>query len=163
MPEGKSIPPFDPTLLPAFQQYRQEHKAWLPDLDTWDYLNLRDADFDFTAAFSKLFWPDFVEVDGCVLLARSYNPQNFAQWQARYPGNPRAVEAMLNHVHISDLYPGIPVGPDSPLPLLEYLAQVLMVCWKHALLELFPDKQFTFSYLTAPEVPSPEISFYQAE
>jgi hypothetical protein len=57
---------------------------------------------------------------------------------------------------------GIPAGPDSALPLLEYLAQVLMVCWKHALLELFPDKQFTFSYLTPPDVPGPEISFYQA-
>ncbi|MGI8587176.1 MAG: hypothetical protein ACR2M0_05745 [Chloroflexia bacterium] len=162
MDEIKGVPELDTNLLPTYQKYRQENTSWIPGFDLWDYLNLRQADFDLTAAFSKLFWPDFVEVDGCVLLARSYSTDNFARWMAQFAGDTRAVEAMLNHTHIHDLYPGIRDGPDASLELLEYLAQIFLVSWRHALLEGFPEKRFVFSYLTQPEVPSPEISFYQA-
>src|SRR4051794_18306133 len=63
----QGIPLLETSLLPVYQKYEKENQSWIPDFDIWSYLNLR-ADFDLAAAFTKLFWPDFVQVDGCVLL-----------------------------------------------------------------------------------------------
>src|SRR5438876_9730226 len=100
--QEKGYPRLDTSLLPMFQKYKQENESWMPNFDIWDYLNLR-ADYDLAVAFSKLFWPDFIEVDGCILLATSYSPENFAHWKESLKGDKRAIETMLNHTHIWDL------------------------------------------------------------
>ncbi len=99
----------DTSILPIFQQYKQLNKSWLPSFHLWNYLNMR-ADLDMAAAFTKLFWPDFIEVDGCVLLKIAYSPNSFQSWVEHYHGDTRKVEAMINHVHISDLFLNPPKG-----------------------------------------------------
>ncbi len=160
MPEIRGVPPLDPAWLPAFQQWKQEHTSWIPDFGFWNYLNLR-ADADLAAAFTKLFWPDFVEVDGCVLLARSYDPENFAHWMQHLQGNRRDVESQLNHTHIGDLFLNHRPGDGFSSELWDYLGKMLCIMWKHAVQEAYPDKQFAF-FMTEPGAPDGEISFCQA-
>lgn len=88
-----------------------------------------------------------------------------------------SMEQLINHLHIYDLSHTHTVKmlepPDGgPLVLMdlvyslelkEYLARVLMVCWKHALQEAFPDRQFEFSYATEPEEYGPTITFWQSD
>lgn len=156
MVEVKGNPKLDTALLPIFQQYKQDHKSWIPDFDLDSYLNLR-ADYDLAAAFSKLFWPDFVEMDGCIFRAPGPTVENVESWKQHFAGNRQAVEAMLNHEHIHDLFINSAQSMDPSPQLLQYLAQVLLICWRHALQEVFPEKQFAFSYIAE----SAEISFYQ--
>src|SRR5690242_1190213 len=143
MPQIRGGPPLDPTWLPIFQQWKEEHSSWIEDFDYWDYLNLR-GDADLAAAFSKLFWPDFVEVEGCVLLARHYNPENFEHWMQNLEGNRRAVESQVNHTHIADLFLNNHPASDFPRELWDYLGTILLIMWKHALQDAFPDKRFIF-------------------
>ena len=158
-PQGN--PELDLSLLPIFQRYKQENESWIPDFNLWSYLNLR-GDHDLAAAFSKLFWPDFTEVDGCVFLAQQYDSETFKGWKERLGGNKSAIEGMINHVHISDLFLNSPKEVKDSKGLDEYIAKILMVCWKHALQEQFPGKQFVFS-LDGDYGYTDSISFYQAE
>jgi hypothetical protein len=146
-------------MMPVFQQYKQENESWIPDFDTWSYLNLR-ADADLAAAFTKLFWPDFVEVEGCVLLKRAYSPESFQEWMERFQGDERRVEATMNHVHIWDVFIASFDRQKYPDELYEYLANALIFGWKQALSLAFPDKRFVF---TLRHGYGPEISFRQAE
>jgi hypothetical protein len=158
MEQISGLPQFDTDLLPIFQQYKQENQSWIPDFDVWSYLNLR-ADFDLAAAFAKMFWPDFIEVDGCVFLQRNYSPENFADWMERFEGDRREVESMINHVHIWDLFLNSPKDVEYPEHLYEFLASALMLGWKQALQDTFPDKHFIFTVRHGYSV---EISFHQA-
>jgi hypothetical protein len=155
----RGLPPLDTSVLPIFQRYKKDNESWIPDFDTWSYLNLR-ADFDLAAAFAKLFWPDFVEVDGCVLLQREYSPEAFAELMERYDGDRRAVESLLNHVHITDLFLNSSRDVTYPDELYEFLAQTLIYGWKQVLQDKHPEKRFIF---TLRHTPSPEISFHQAD
>jgi hypothetical protein len=118
------------------------------------------ADLDLAAAFTKLFWPDFIEVDGCILLKIAYSPESFQSWVEQYHGDTRRVEAMMNHIHISDLFLNPPRDVDFPDQLFEYLANALVFGWKQALQAAYPDKQFVF---TLGHGYGPEISFHQAD
>lgn len=157
MEDVRGLPSLDVSILPIFEKYKKDNESWIPDFDTWSYLNLR-ADFDLAAAFAKLFWPDFVEVDGCVLLQREYSPEAFAEWMERFDGDRRAVESMLNHVHISDLFLNSRKDVTYPGELYDFLAHALMLGWKQVLQDKYPDKRFTFTLRYSP---SPEISFHQ--
>ena len=159
--EPQGTPELDPSILPIFQRYKEENESWIPNFDFWSYLNLR-ADYDLAAAFSKFFWPDFIEVEGYVLLARNCEPQNFREWEERLNDNRSAVEGMINHVHIGDLFLNSPKEVREAKGLSEYLANILMVCWKHALQEQFPDKRFIFSADRRYGY-TDSISFYQAK
>jgi len=67
MEEVEGLPPLETSQLPLFQKYKKENESWIPGFDIWSYLSLR-ADYDLAAAFAKMFWPDFIGVDGCVIL-----------------------------------------------------------------------------------------------
>jgi hypothetical protein len=163
MSEPIGNPHLDTSLLPIFQKYKGENESWIPNFSIWSYLNLR-ADFDLAAAFSKLFWPDLVEADGCVFLSERYQPENFADWKERFNGDQQRIEAMINHVHVWDMFLNSPKDVDYPKQLHQYLAEVLAVCWKHALQEAFPDKKFVVSVFDDPVYSyGPEITFYQAK
>jgi len=72
----KSSVQLDTSLLPQYQEFR----AYDSNLDLWNYLAMV-GNYQMAAAFSKLFWPDFVEVEGCVLLAEHFDAKNFKHWQ----------------------------------------------------------------------------------
>jgi hypothetical protein len=159
MENVQGLTPLDTSTLPIFQRYKEENESWIPDFDTWSYLNLR-ADFDLAAAFAKMFWPDFVEVEDCVILQRNYSLEAFAEWMERYDGDRRAVESMLNHTHIADLFLNSPRDVTYPDELYEFVAHALIYGWKQALHDKYPEKRFIFMLRLNPDA---EISFYQAD
>lgn len=69
---------------------------------------------------------------------------------------------MINHIHLSDLFLNSPKEVKESRGLDEYLAKILMICWKHALQEQFPGKHFVFS-VDDDYVYTESFSFYQAQ
>lgn len=67
-----------------------------PTLRTWTEASGGAADYlDFLSqsvglaewiALSRVFLPKFVEVEGCVLWDRSYDPDNFVRWHSELRG-----------------------------------------------------------------------------
>ncbi len=142
--------------LPSYEKLKADLEK--PELTLWDYINYR-GDFELAAAFCKLFWPDFIEVEGCILLAAHYDPKSFEQWKQKFEGDCEQIELMMNHTHVYDLFLNCE-SSHLDRTVFEIIGQTLLKCWLHALREAFPDKQFKFTYATEPEEYGPTLSFY---
>jgi hypothetical protein len=108
---------------------------------------------------TELFWPRFIELNGCVIRDRPQVRDSFDEWWQRHGDEPWRIESVMNHVHLYDL-----VGDDdshSELPLLERAAQRIRSSWQVALAHGFPDRSFEITYATEPDEYGPTVSFYQ--
>jgi hypothetical protein len=161
----RAEPELDTSILPIYQEYLSS----APGIGLWTYLNMR-ADYDLAVAFSKLYWPDFVEVDDCVFLAEHFFPNNYAQWWKDLDGDKKRIEAMINLTAIWDLFmnSGAILERSSEEvdklyshQLYVYLGEVLVVCWKQALSKAFPNRQFVMDYSDTIQDYGPTITFYQ--
>lgn len=146
-----------PAMLRSFEDWSKE----LSPGGFWGVLQIAGG-VELAAAFSKLFWPDFIEVGGCVVLAEQYNPQSFDAWRAQFGEDRSRTEEMVNHVHMYDLFPN-DSNPDADQGVAAYLASVLIRCWAAALREAFPDRDFEFSLATEPDDYGPTVTFWQRE
>lgn len=144
-------------LLPQYSEWQRLQKE---PFTLWNYIDAR-SDVELAAAFSKLFYPDFVEIDGQIFLAEQYSENALDQWRQYFDGDKQKVEQMINHVHIIDLFNNNASDVYKP-ELYEYLGKVLTVCWNHALQDMFPTKQFVMEYTTDDQEYGPTITFYQA-
>ena len=158
MNTAKTTVALDPSLLPDYQSWQRAQSG---EFTLWNYIDVR-TDLQVAAAFGKLFWPDFIEHDGYVLLAEQFDPASVAQWRQELGDDRAAVERMVNHVHVYDLFNNNPADTDKTA-LAAYLGQVLAQCWHHALHAAFPDKRFTVEYTSEPDDYGPTISFAQTE
>ncbi len=157
--QGRWSTALNTKLLTTFVASKLENESWIPDFDIWDYLSL-NGDADLAAAFFKMFWPDFVEVNGCVLLRYQYSVEGLAKWLEHFNGNKARVEAMMNHVHMRDLFPNSPKDVDHIEELHEFLAGALILSWKAELSEAFPGRLIVF---TLNQGYGPEVSFHQGD
>lgn len=124
----------DPMALPRAARWRESFGG-SPGL--WDYLS-HQGGATLAVAFAALFSPSFIEFRGCILLAEHFSEDNFEHWWQRLDGRRGEVEAIVNHLHLWDLFDPEEV-PD--LALVE-LAQVLAGCWRAALAAEFPNRAF---------------------
>jgi hypothetical protein len=144
--------------MPGLHAWRDEWQR--PNFSAWDFLNY-NADVELAAAFASLFWPQFVEVDGFVLLAVHYSPESLGRWRERYPSDRRAIESAINEVYVYDLFRHRD-RDDVPLAVHEFVGQVLRRTWACALDSTFPSRRFEFSYRSEPEALGPTLTFWQS-
>ena len=136
------------TLLDININVLREYKV-LNDLnpDNWDigeYLNLK-YDINAAIAFSKLFFPDFIEKDGCVILAFRYDENNFRDWYQHFNGNVSEIERVcnnyevMNYFHLNCLFSE---SHDLYNLQIDEFAKALKKSWEINCKLLFPDKLF---------------------
>jgi hypothetical protein len=98
-------------------------------------------------AFSTLFWPRFVEFDDCVLF-EDFSAESFEGFMQQTKGNREAVERVMNHRHLVDLFTtavGDPVEEPTP-EQLDYLGNVLRETWQAKLARDFPHLTITVAF-----------------
>lgn len=64
------------------------------------------ANIEVALAFTKLFWPDFVEHEGSIFLSEAFNSQIYEQWKIEGGNDVAAIEQVMNRQHINDILPG---------------------------------------------------------
>lgn len=114
--------------------------------------------FEHMIAYGELFWPDFEEFDGCVFRA-GVTEENYLAFMEHTGGDRRAVEAVLNHVHVTDLVyrPG---GPSEAQAV--YLGRLLKEMWEAKLGREFPGRRFVVCFQEQGETSYDfEITFHQ--
>lgn len=129
--------------------------AWVPDLTPvgWVYYAGTPGQ---AIAYANLFWPKFTEHDGCILRDEAFEIENFNTWMQSTAGNRREVEAVINHVHILDIF-----GNEAATPTLQQvlcLGRFLKATWEAKLKLEFPSKDITVSF---PEDPEPDLINYE--
>jgi hypothetical protein len=102
------------------------------DIGTWLSCN---GGFPLAIAFSSLFWPRFVEFDSCVLF-EDFSLSSFHGFMQQAKGNRAAVEGVMNHRHLLDLFPNQPKQPTAEQ--LDYLGAVLRDAWEAKLARDLP-------------------------
>ena len=147
-----------------------DYNKLIPELKDWNNGKGIDVEswigcvgnFQKAIGYSAIFWPQFVEREGCVVNA-SVSIKNLKEWIVQCKGNLHAVEATVNHLHISDLHHTD--CEDISSDRLKYLGDILKEIYECKLKRDFPDKKFTviFDYNTEkPEDISDYIlTFYQ--
>ena len=139
-------------LIPELSAY-SDSGPWA--IDVW-LANI--GRYDAALAYASLFWPVFTEIDECVLLGPGV-PESYAAWRASHGDDPGAIEAVLNHLHLLDLFP---MAPEPSRDAVLHLGIVLREMWTAKLHRDFPDRQFivSFSETFDLRVDNPEITFY---
>ncbi|WP_326590782.1 hypothetical protein [Streptomyces sp. NBC_01294] len=126
----------DPTEYSKIKTWVDE---WGGDLDYVDYVK-GNGDLALLAAFSLVFWPRFVEVQGCVLWDRVYEKSNFADWYENCSGDTRKIEMTLNRLRVWQLVESRDVEEDSQA--LKFAAERIARAWRAALYVEFPGRDF---------------------
>ena len=109
--------------------------------------------YDDAARYAGLFWPAFAEFDGRVFLGASV-PDTYEEWKARIGSDASAIESVLNHRHILELFMK---APEPSREVTRQLGKVLQEMWAAKLRHDFPDRPFV---VTLSEGDDPEITFY---
>lgn len=151
----------DPMTLPVLKKWREQFAR---SADVWDYLGSQPGGLTTALALAHLFWPEFVEVRGCVLLSRSYEQEAFDRWWQELSGDRRRIERVLNHVHLYDVFTDDQeLAPAVTKLALAELGEILVACWTCALAAQFPGCKFRVELRSEEEEYGPTIYFSTEE
>ena len=130
------------------------------DLRISDYLHYY-GNLDLAVAFTEYFWPKIVEVEGCYLLTPNYAKTSLTHWLDSLEGDKSRVEAVINHVHITDLFEN-PTGNrgEYDWKVYEYIGLVMQQSWRAALQMQFPEVDFDVEFSSDPEDYDLTVTFY---
>jgi hypothetical protein len=140
-----------------YSKLRQGERPALPtfdDLTDWDYWgeHMEDSLADYVQAmanpemllgFAELMSPATEIHEGRVFLAGHFSEETFEKWKktATYRhGGLAAVQAVMNHVHMSDFF--YRLAERVSIDNFVYVAGALGAAWKGSLEEAYPDRQF---------------------
>ena len=111
--------------------------------------------------YASLLWPEFIAHDECTFLSTGFDEKNYREWLRHFKGDRSAVEAMINHRHIADIF----VQEEDRLTVSMELAvgRLLQETWAAKLRQDFPNKKFTVSLPEGDptDLISYEISFFE--
>lgn len=135
----------------------------IPELSQWNEGRGIDVDgwicgvgsFEHLIGYIELLWPTFVEHDDCVFL-QGFSEEAYRGFMGQTGGNRRAVEAVMNHVHITDLFGNPALVPTRPQIL--HIGRKLKDIWACKLRRDFPGRSFAVSF---PEEPEDDLLDYQ--
>ncbi len=116
-------------------------------------------------AYSLLFWPKFIEYDGCIIMENRFDLQNFENWKkTEYVENFAQIESVLNHIHILDFFGAEEKKDEINHDQIVFLGNKLCEIYSAKLKIDFPEKEFNFDFNGSEkldEYDEYEITFYQ--
>jgi len=112
---------------------------------------------------AALLWPDWVEVEGCVLRREMADVENVRRWMATEGASVQRTEWAVNHVH---LYDEVEEGLEEPQELLDErllaVAERLAAAWRASLAAAFPARQFHVEVAGPEEDHGPTVYAFSA-
>ncbi|WP_329219796.1 hypothetical protein OG352_24470 [Streptomyces sp. NBC_01485] len=121
----------DPMEYPKIKSWVNE---WGGSVDYVDYVK-RNGDLALLVAFSRIFWPRFIEVRSCILWDRAYEESNFNLWQESLSGDTQRIEATLNQLRVWQIVESDDMDEDRRA--LEFIAARIAKAWRAALCARF--------------------------
>lgn len=131
------------------------------DQPKYDYDGISSAGLQRAAA---LLWPDWVEVEGCILRRDVADVDNVRRWLSSDGGSPQRTEWALNHVH---LYDEVEEGWEEPQELLDQrlqeVAERIAAAWRAALAATFPARPCHVEVVAPEEDHGPTVYAFSGE
>lgn len=114
--------------------------------------------------FASIFWPKFIEINKGVFLKDGYSEDCFNGWFNQTEGNIGAVQGVMNHRHIGDMFQS-EKRCNLSIIQVEYLGRLLVEMWGTKLRKDFPHLNFEIELcdFDGKDVVSPSVSFWVKE
>jgi hypothetical protein len=151
-----------------FEHLHDRAAELIPELREWNEgggISLADwanavGRYDYAVAYASIFWPDFFLRDDCVFRLDPKG-ENYAAWMSELEGDRSKVEAMINHLHILDMFTSEGFEP-TPQVVVQ-ISRVLQDMWSCKLQRDFPERRFKVEIQDgkADDLLSYEITFFQ--
>lgn len=151
----------DEKLIPGLSDWRQSNGDPISITDWTAY----EGSMSLAIAYSFLFWPEFIEHDGCVILKNRFDTNNFEDWKKTvYVKTYGQIESVLNHIHILDLFGTDEKRNEIGYEQIRFLGNRICAFYAAKLNIEFPGREFVFSF-NGDEVLEAfdeyELTFYQ--
>jgi hypothetical protein len=143
----------DPLLLPSIHAWA---KGFPKPVSAWDVVNARGG-LEMAVVFSKLFWPDFVEIGGFVVLAERLDADEFDRWLSATA--PFRDPVAWDNVSVYDLFLNESESFDEST--WRHLAEVLRGCWQASIDRRFPEHMAMVSLSVGEHDYGPTLSIFQ--
>lgn len=143
---------FDPGILKIVQAFKAERFSFL------DYIYSISKGPEEALIYSKLFWPDLIEVDGYVLLSENYDREYFDKVLSAYGQG--KVEETINTTYLYSLVGGKGEYENS---VWEALGKILCETWQQRAQSAFPKKRFTTEFSWYSDSDDPGLTLYQPD
>jgi hypothetical protein len=140
----------------------------IPELPRWNNgsgIDVEDwigciGNFEHLIGYVELIWPRFVEHEGCIL-HEGFSVEGFRGFMEQARGDKRSVEAVMNHLHIADLFS---TGRPTEAQVI-HVGHRLKEIWSAKLTRDFPDRNVEVSFTEGPfeDVVDYEITWYQPD
>jgi hypothetical protein len=151
-----------------FEHLHNRAAELIPELREWNEgrgISLADwanavGRYDYAVAYASIFWPDFFLRDDCVFRLDPKG-ENYAAWMSELEGDRSKVEAMINHLHILDMFTSEGFEP-TPQVVVQ-ISRVLQDMWSCKLQRDFPERRFKVEIHDGKhdDLLSYEITFFQ--
>jgi hypothetical protein len=148
----------DEKLIPSIKEWRNINGD---DFKLYDWI-IAEGDIELAIGYINLFYPDFLEFEGCVFLAQQFNKSKYEKWENAVK-NKREIEASINHIHLLDLFGSDEVKNKITVNQIDYFGKKLREIFEMKLKKDFPTKSFCVDFYTPgnDELIDYQITFYQ--
>jgi hypothetical protein len=129
------------------------YQKLIPEIGAWQEVNKGDFDpelwiravgnFEHAIGYAWLFWPSFEVFDGCVLRS-GFTREAYYGFLEQTKGTRASVEAVINHIHILDLFSNPDLNPTREQ--LVWLGFRLKDMWECKLRRDFPDRDIVVAF-----------------
>jgi hypothetical protein len=102
------------------------------------------GNFQHAIGYSRIFWPEFEEHDGCLFLHGAFDRETYESWLRESHGDKRATQAAMNHQHLADLFSGADQSPTHDQLL--YIGGILREMWAAKLSRDFPGARIVVEF-----------------
>jgi hypothetical protein len=101
------------------------------------------GDYKQAIAYGELYWPTFVEHDGCVFRA-SIDDEVYRTFLEQTGGDKSSTEMVINHIHIIDLFASSDSTPTLNQAL--HLGRLIKAMWAAKLIVDYPGRAMIVSF-----------------
>jgi hypothetical protein len=120
-------------------EYIMWKKANPQNFSWWNYINLK-SDLQTALGFAKFFYPEILEIDGCILLKDKFSKELYELWRCECNGEKTCIEKMMNLYQLKDFF-HINTQDDGNLNVkIKALGEVLTLFWSMSFQNRFPDR-----------------------
>lgn len=115
----------------------------LPEIAAWDSVEsyvTETVSIEAAISLASIITPRLVVARGCLLRETAYDPENLDHWWSALDGNIEAIERMINHLHLWDVFDA---KTDAEHEALDALAITIANGWRQAAATAWPDRECT--------------------
>jgi hypothetical protein len=146
---------FDDKIVEEFAEWKHAN----PDnFSWWNYLNLK-SDLDTALAFSKLYCPEIICVDGCAFLKDRYDENIYLEWKSEIENDYTTIEKMVNLYSLEDIFQINSDTSDFFEEKIQAFGNILQFFWELTFEKKYPEMKL--KVLISKEADETLITVYQ--